>query len=212
MAPERKWTRRAAERPGEIADAALAVFAERGYAAARLTDIAARAGVSKAALYLYYPTKADLFRAVLAQRSAPAVAEAYAGADGPEGIAGLTGGVLARLAEALSQPGLRKLARMVIAESGNFPELAAAWHDAVVAPMLNRLAGAISRAQASGEARPGDPRLMAMTVVGPMLLGALWQEVMQPVGGAPVDLLALAEEHRLTLLAGLLAPPGTLPP
>src|SRR4249919_3908583 len=68
---EPKFRRRKAARPGEIVGAALAVFAERGFAAAKLDDIARRAGVSKGALYLYFETKQDLFRAVVDQAIAP---------------------------------------------------------------------------------------------------------------------------------------------
>ena len=59
-----KWRRRKAARPGEIVDAALEVFAEKGFAAAKLDDIARRAGISKATLYLYFETKQEIFRAV----------------------------------------------------------------------------------------------------------------------------------------------------
>ena len=66
-----KFQRRKADRPDEIVAAALEIFAEKGFAAARLDDIAARAGVSKGALYLYFPTKQDIFRAVVEQGVAP---------------------------------------------------------------------------------------------------------------------------------------------
>src|SRR3954470_18518758 len=66
-----KFRRRKADRPGEIVGAAMAVFAEKGFAAARLDEIAARAGVSKGALYLYFETKEDLFRAVVDQAIGP---------------------------------------------------------------------------------------------------------------------------------------------
>ena len=61
---EPKWRRRKEARPGEIVDAALEVFAEKGFAAAKLDDIARRAGISKATLYLYFETKEEIFRAV----------------------------------------------------------------------------------------------------------------------------------------------------
>src|SRR5215471_18139603 len=61
---EPKWRRRKDARPGEIVDAALEVFAEKGFAAAKLDDIARRAGISKATLYLYFETKEEIFRAV----------------------------------------------------------------------------------------------------------------------------------------------------
>src|SRR3954469_2456940 len=68
---EPKFRRRKADRPGEIVQAAMAVFAEKGFAAARLDEIAARAGVSKGAVYLYFATKEDVFRAVVEQAVAP---------------------------------------------------------------------------------------------------------------------------------------------
>src|SRR5271168_794258 len=59
-----RWRRRKTARPDEIIGAALEEFADRGFAAARLEDIARRAGISKGSLYLYFETKEDIFRAV----------------------------------------------------------------------------------------------------------------------------------------------------
>src|SRR5215217_2404704 len=73
MASLPKFQRRSEARPGEILAAALRVFGEKGFAAARLDEIAARAGVSKGALYLYFETKEDLFRAVVTQAVVPNV-------------------------------------------------------------------------------------------------------------------------------------------
>ena len=66
-----RWQRRAEERPGEICAAALDVFAEKGFAAARLDEIARRAGVSKGTLYLYFKDKEELFRAVVRSAVTP---------------------------------------------------------------------------------------------------------------------------------------------
>jgi hypothetical protein len=76
-----------------------------------------------------------------------------------------------------------------------------------VSPALDLLCGLIARAQARGEARPGEPRLMALSLVGPVLMGGLWREIMEPAGGAPLDLQALAAEHARTVLAGMRAYP-----
>src|SRR6478752_5108877 len=62
---EPRWRRLPEERPKQILDAALAVFAERGLAAARLEDIAKLAGVSKGTIYLYFANKEELFRGVV---------------------------------------------------------------------------------------------------------------------------------------------------
>lgn len=200
-----RWRRRAEERPEEIAAAALAVFADRGYALARLTDIAAKAGVSKAALYLYFPTKADLFAAVLLQNLAPPIgAVAIIASARPPSLTTIEH-LLAAVAGTLTTPLVGKLARIVIAESGNFPEVARAWREAVVTPALAALQHTIEGGQRAGSLRDGDARLMAMTVVGPLLLAAIWREVMEPVGGEPLDMAALVREHARTLAQGLKA-------
>ena len=66
-----RWRRRSEARPGEIVQAALEVFAEKGFAAAKLDEIAGKAGISKGALYLYFETKEDIFRAVVREAVVP---------------------------------------------------------------------------------------------------------------------------------------------
>lgn len=199
-----RWERRSAERPGEIAAAALAEFAQRGFAAARMADIATAAGLSKAALYVYYPAKADLFRAVLTQYAVPRLGGIQTAASTEMPFAAVLDLILERVVSLIEQPELRRLVRMVIAESGNFPELAALWRETVVDPAVSAITSLFVRAQAAGEVRLGEPRLMALMVVGPLLLGVIWREVMEPTGGEPLDLVALAQEHRAVLYAGLL--------
>ena len=158
--PSPRWRRRKTDRPGEIVAAALAVFAEKGFAAARLEDIARRAGVSKAALYLYFETKTDLFAAVVAQAVVPNIdrirplAEAYEGR-----FADVAPLVLAKMAEAAQTTPVGGVIKMVVGESRNFPDLARVWHDAVASKALALIAGMIERAQARGEvrSRPSSP-------------------------------------------------------
>ncbi len=63
-----RWKRRPDERPNELLEAALQVFAERGYNATRLEDVAAAAGVSKGAIYHYFEGKEDLLRKAIKSR------------------------------------------------------------------------------------------------------------------------------------------------
>lgn len=200
-----KWRRRKEARPGEIVQAAFDVFGERGFAAARLDDIAARAGVSKGALYLYFETKEALFRAVVHDMVAPNVA-ALAGAIGafPGSFADLVRLILPRAGAMLIASGAGRVVKMVVGEGRNFPELAQAWHDEVINPALSAMRARIERAQAAGEVRPGDSRYHAYSLMGPMLLGVIWREVMEPVGAEPVDLEKLAAQHVETVLNGLL--------
>ncbi len=204
-----RWQRRAEDRPREICAAALEVFAEKGFAAAKLDEIARRAGVSKGTLYLYFKDKEELFRAVVRDTVAPnieAVREAVLAADLP--FAQIVPMFLARFAEVANRLPVGAVAKMVIGESRNFPELAKVWHDQVASRALAMLSGLIEKAQARGEVRAGDPRLHAFTLMGPMLMGVIYRETLQPVGGAPLDIEALARQHAETVLAGLLMEPA----
>jgi hypothetical protein len=93
---------------------------------------------------------------------------------------------------------------MVVGESRNFPDLARIWHDDVVAVMLDLMTGLIARAQARGEVGPGNPRLHAFSLAGPMIMAVLYREVFgDAVTDAP-DLSAMAKQHAETVLHGLL--------
>jgi AcrR family transcriptional regulator len=200
-----RWKRRAEDRPREICAAALEVFAEKGFAAAKLDDIARRAGVSKGTLYLYFNDKEELFRAVVRDTVAPnieVIRSALEGAELP--FAEIVRSFLPRFVELTELIPVGSVAKMVIGESRNFPELAKVWHDHVASHAIATVAGLIERAQGKGEVRPGDPRLHAFTLMGPMMLGLLWRETLQPAGGAPLDLEALARQHAESVLAGLL--------
>jgi hypothetical protein len=95
---------------------------------------------------------------------------------------------------------------MVIGEAGNFPELARVWHDDLVAHALGALTEAVHKAQVRGEVRAGDPRMFALQIIAPMLLGVIWDEVFVPAGGAPFDVPLLARQHAETMIAGLTLP------
>jgi AcrR family transcriptional regulator len=203
--PEPKWRRRKEERPGDIIAAALQIFAEKGFAGARVEEIAARAGLSKGSVYLYFPTKEALFRAVVRDALVPDIEKlrtALLALDLP--FPDLLRSFLPRLAQIVANVPIGAVAKMVIGESRNFPELARVWHDEVVLKGIGLLGDLVERAQGRGEVRPGDPRIHAFSIMGPMLIGVIWRETFTPVGGAAVDLGAIARQHAETILAGLL--------
>jgi AcrR family transcriptional regulator len=201
---EPKFRRRPEARPAEILAAALEVFAERGFQAARLEEVAKRAGVSKGALYLYFETKADLFRAVVTDAISPNIerVKAMATAEVPLETAVRMGiGMLARTVVADRR--ISGVVKLVIAESRNHPELATIWHETVVQPGIALMSGLIAAAQAKGEVRSGDPRLFAFGLMGPMVLSMVWRETFEPVGAEPVDVVKLADQHLDTVLKGM---------
>ncbi len=204
---EPKFRRRKDERPAEIVAAALEVFAEKGFAAARLDEIARRAGVSKGAVYLYFETKEDIFRAVVVQAIAPnvgAVRAMIAAHPGP--LPDLLRSVAARMGQVIETTPIGGVLKMVVGEARNFPEIARVWHDELVSQALGALAGAIAAAQDRGEVRPGDPRAYALQLISPILVAVLWRETFVPVGAEPFDLRALMVQHVDTILGGMAMP------
>jgi len=199
-----KWRRRAEARPGEIVQAAFEVFAEKGFAAAKLDEIARRAGISKGALYLYFETKEDLFRAVVRDAIAPNLDRVEAMlAQATIPFPDLLRLMFAQLAAMIGATRLGAVAKLVIGESRNFPELARVWHDEVVSRAVAAIAGAIRRGQARGEVAAGDPRLHVFSIMGPILMGVIWRETFAPVGAPEVDLAALVAQQAETVLLGL---------
>jgi AcrR family transcriptional regulator len=199
-----KWRRRSEARPGEIVQAALEVFAERGFAAAKLDEIAAKAGISKGALYLYFETKEDIFRAVVREAVAPNIDVVEAVLEQTTTpFPDLLRLVLLRISFMIETTRLGAVAKLVIGESRNFPELARVWHDEVVSRALAALSGALDKAQGRGEIRPGNPRLQAFSIMGPILMGVLWQETFTPIGAPALNLRELIAQHGEAVLAGL---------
>ena len=199
-----KFRRRPEARPAEILAAALEVFAARGFQAARLEEVAKRAGVSKGALYLYFETKADLFRAVVTDAISPNIerVKAMASAEVPfEQAARMGLGMMARTVAVDRR--VSGVVKLVIAESRNHPELATIWHETVVEPGVRLMSGLIAAAQARGEVRAGDPRLFAFGLMGPMVLSMVWRETFEPVGAEPIEVAALADQHLDTVLKGM---------
>lgn len=201
-----KRERRKEERPGDICSAALAVFSEKGFAGAKIDEIARRAGISKGAVYLYFPTKEELFRAVVQSAVLPnieRVEQVVAASEAP--FAEKLRMMLPGFAEVVMSSRMGAVLKMVIGESRNFPELAKVWHDEVILKGIGMVGRLIEEAQAKGEVRPGNPRTHAFSVIGPMLIGVIWRETFTPVGAPDVDLPAVARQHVETVLDGLLA-------
>lgn len=203
-----RWRRRKDARPGEIVEAALFCFGERGYAATRLEDIAARAGVTKGTLYLYFQGKEELFKAVVRETLIPNLErfEALA-AEAKSPIILLEQLILAWPSVIAERP-VGALPKLVIAEAGNFPELARFYLDEVVGRGRRLISGILRQGIQCGEMRPDlDIENATTCVIAPMLFSALWKHSLEPFDpNGPMDRHALAKTHVGLLRHGLLAP------
>ncbi|MBW8758764.1 MAG: TetR/AcrR family transcriptional regulator [Burkholderiales bacterium] len=201
-APPRR-ERRKQDRPAEIVAAALQVFADKGFGAAKIIDVAQLAGVSKATVFVYFPTKEDLFRAVARTVVSVNFERLRTTEAAPAMPLATFVPLLLQQAATLGESRIGSIARMLIGESRSFPDLAKVWHDEVVAVMLGILTSTVARAQARGEVRAGDPRLIAFSIFGPMMAGVLFREVFGNSEAELPDLRALARQHSEIVLAGL---------
>jgi AcrR family transcriptional regulator len=199
----RRRTRRKDARPGEILAAALAIFAEHGFAATRLEDVARRAGVSKGTIYLYFPNKEALFRAVVRQGLVPNIAAMEALASSHTGsAASLLGEIAARML-ALTESDLAVIPRLVLTESGNFPNLARFYAEEVATRGRSLIAGIIAGGIARGEFRPLDVQTVVSLFAAPILLILLWRTSVARHGIVPLDPQALLKTHLEVLFRGL---------
>lgn len=204
-----KSQRRPDDRPSEIIAAALELFSQRGFSATRLEDVAARAGLSKAAIYLYFDDKSALLRAVvveMAGANVEAVAAMIESHQGP--VAPLLKQFLSFMAGRLAHTPIANLIKLVISESRAHPEIGKLYLDTVVGRALPLLQSLIERGIASGEFRAADAKLAVKSLVGPMVLAAVWRSVLEPIGAETLDIEALARQHADIIVRGLSAHPG----
>jgi AcrR family transcriptional regulator len=202
--PKRR-SRRKAARPAEIVEAALKLFAERGFAATKLEDVAARAGIGKGTIYLYFPTKEDLFRAVVREGLLPnlEVTEAM--------IAAHTGSASDMLREIaqhilrLIESDLTAIPKLVITESGNFPAIAEFYAEEVVKRGIRMVGGVILRGIELGEFRRVDLQSTVPLFIAPFLMMALWRHSLGRHTDIGFEPRRVIETHLDVVLRGLAA-------
>lgn len=202
--PEPRWIRRKDARPEEITAAALTLFVERGYANTRLEDVAARAGVSKGTLYLYFANKEELFKAVVREGLVSPIAEVREIVDQYEGRSfDLLGMVLRGWWERIGSTPISGIPKLILAEARNFPEIAEFYLAEVVRPGLDAIAGIIERGVQSGEFRRVDSKHVAQLVFAPTLLVACWRNSLAPFDPHGMDPVKIIDEHLEMLRRGL---------
>jgi AcrR family transcriptional regulator len=188
MNAEPMFRRRPAERGPEILEAAMALFAERGFEKTRIVDIAQRAGVSHGTVGLYFPTKEALLRGVIELMAEPQMDEVERLIDGFEGTT-------AELLEALGlfwwqhcqEENVAAFVRVVEAELGNFPELAETYRTRVYDPVIRLFVRIIERGVARGEYRCDDPVPYAELGFGGLGHMLDWNEGLGRVLGRAID-------------------------
>lgn len=199
-----RWQRRKDARPSELLDAALAEFFEKGFAAARLEDIAQRAGVSKGTVYLYFDSKEEMFEALvraIPQANAELLESVAADTSVPAEV--MLARVLRAVGGFLRDERMMKFPRLVIGEAGRFPKLAETYRREVISRGIGVMSALIERGIAEGAFRPLDAKAAAYGAISPLLFVALWRTTFERFDDAQLDGERFIEQHIETFLQGI---------
>lgn len=209
-APAQRRARRKEARPGELLDAALALFVEKGFAATRVEEVAAHAGVSKGTLFLYFPSKEDLFKAVVRENLAGRFTEWNAEFDVFEGgTAELVHYAMRSWWERIGMTPASGITKLVLSEAGSFPEIASFYQQEVIKPGRDLVRRILERGVNRGEFRTIDLDHAVYCLIAPMIFLLMWKHSMAPCCPATeqLDPLAFIDTQVDLILRGMLMPP-----
>lgn len=179
--PVSRWRRRKEARPSEILDAALDLFAEKGYTATTLDQVAQAAGISKGTLYLYYDNKEELFRSMVRELVVPHVEQFERQALGFDGSsAELLRSMAHGWWETVDNSPLAGMPKLMIAEAGNFPELAKYYVDTVIVRARNLVARILQRGIERNELKRCDTEMTARILLSSLVFSAIWKSSLGP--------------------------------
>lgn len=174
-----KRERRKEARPGELLDAALSIFVAKGYAATRVEEVAALAGVSKGTLFLYFPSKEELFKAVVRENIAGRFAEWNQELDAFEGdSAALLSRTLHGWWQRIGMTAASGITKLVLSEAGTFPEIAAFYQQEVIVPGHDLLKRVLQRGIDRGELRALNLEYAVYSLMAPMIFLVTWKHSM----------------------------------
>jgi AcrR family transcriptional regulator len=209
-----KRERRKEARPGELLDAALDLFVEKGFAATRAEEVAARAGVSKGTLFLYFPSKEELFKAVVRENISGRFAEWNEEFETFEGTsADMVRYCMKVWWERIGATRASGITKLIISEARNFPDIAAFYTKEVIEPGEALIRRILKRGVDSGEFHLPDIDYAAYAIIAPMI----WLIMMKHSLGAcvpqdrPLDPQRYLQSQADILLQGMVARPANKP-
>ncbi|WP_255991472.1 TetR/AcrR family transcriptional regulator [Chitinolyticbacter albus] len=201
----KRWSRRKEARPQEILEAALEVFTEKGYTAAKIEDIASRAGVTRGTPYLYFSNKEEIFKAVLRELLLPQLGMAELAQTPLEGSAAdALRHIVGLWWERMGATRFSALPKLMIAEARNFPEVAQIYYDEFIAPGQALIRRVLEYGMGRGEFRQVDVDSLLHLIPAPIVMLMIWQHAFAPCAqGAPLDPYRYLDAMLATLLHGI---------
>ncbi len=177
LAMAKRRQKRKEARPAEILQAAIEEFSENGFAGAKIEAIAARAGVAKGTVYLYYATKEELFEAIVRDRVSP-VFKIISGIVKlwPGSQVTLLKQIIPRFYSEIVENDMRRMIlKTLISESDRFEQLADFYHTEILVPARKMLKSIVRKGINRGEFRDTPIAIEPLVLVGPALTAAVWK-------------------------------------
>jgi AcrR family transcriptional regulator len=203
--PDRRWTRRKEARPAELMAAALDLFVEKGFAATRLDDVAARAGVSKGTLYLYFSSKEDLFKAVIRSGIVPLIERGERQLETHKGrAADLLRQIMFGWWASVGDTKLGGIPKLMFSECRNFPEIGKFYYEEVITRSFRLVEGVLEQGIRTGEFRSVDANYATRLLLAPMVYLLLWRHSFDICDNRHVDPQKYMELHLDMVINGLM--------
>ncbi|MDX1667789.1 MAG: TetR/AcrR family transcriptional regulator [Limnobacter sp.] len=200
-----KWERRKQDRPQELLQAALHVFGSKGFAAARLDDVAKRAGVSKGTVYLYYSNKEELLKEVVRQNVSPivdSVKDAQSLCDQAHS-ADLITDAINQWWTRYGSTDLNAITKLILSEATSFPELGRFFYEEVIHPWWDYLESILQRGIDRGEFPPLDTEYTAKVLCSPLVTLGIWKRSMDLCCNLDTDPARYIQAYTRMILNGL---------
>jgi AcrR family transcriptional regulator len=202
--PKPRWQRRKDARPEEIISAALEVFADRGFAATTLEDIARKAGVTKGTIYLYFENKEALFKALIRGTIVPVIAKGEAIAQAFTGSArDLFEKLVREYWRLVGETSLSSIPRLMIAEAGNFPQLARFYYQEVITRGHRLMAGVLERGIKAGEFKKVDLAVATKLAMAPLMHAVVARKAFAHCMPEGFDVVRYLDTHIELFLHGI---------
>ena len=171
-----RYQRRKEDRPAEITEAAMHAFAEKGYAATKVEEVAKRAGVSKGLLYLYFKTKEELFKAVIRNFISPRLDALVTDIEKSDlSAAEFLRGPFLTFAKNIPRSPAKILLRLMVAEGPKHPDLTGWYWDNVISRGMAAIRSVIEKGVRNGEFRPNALETFPQLLVSPVIFSMLWK-------------------------------------
>jgi AcrR family transcriptional regulator len=194
---------RSAARREAILAAALDEFSARGFEAARLDDVAKRAGVAKGTIYLYFRDKESLFQELVRAMLTPLVGtiEALGAAEVPMNM--LSDQIVELFVREVYETRRKDVIRLMISEGRRFPKLAEFYYREVLSRIIAAVRGLLRRAAARGEV-PEALAEFPQIIAAPGLIAIIWSGLFEKF--EPLDVRKMMKTHFELLFAPRRAP------